>query len=74
MFKTILVNAAVLTLAQAVMAAETPDTSTWVKFTSFTYDGKISIVPGDGEYLNPIIAGFYPDPLYLPGRRRLLPG
>jgi xylan 1,4-beta-xylosidase len=62
MFKTILVNAAVLTLAQAAIAAEAPDTSTWVKFTSLTYNGRTSIAPGAGEYLNPIIAGFYPDP------------
>jgi hypothetical protein len=30
MFKTILVSAAMLTLAPPVIAADTPDTSTWV--------------------------------------------
>jgi alpha-L-fucosidase len=44
------------------MAADVPDTSTWVQFTSFTYTGKAAAVPGTGEYLNPIVAGFHPDP------------
>ena len=62
MLKTIMLTTALLTLAATVIAADTPDTSTWVKFTSFTYTGKANIEPGAGEYLNPIIAGFYPDP------------
>ncbi|MBN2181496.1 MAG: glycoside hydrolase family 43 protein [Sedimentisphaerales bacterium] len=62
MYKTIPITTALLALAQVVIAADAPDTSTWVKFTSFTYAGKTSITPGAGEYLNPIIAGFYPDP------------
>ena len=43
-------------------AADAPDTSAWIKFTSFAYEGKTAIVPENDEYLNPIIAGFYPDP------------
>ncbi len=57
MFKTILVNAALLTLAPAVIAADTPDTSTWIQFNSFTYTGKDAAAPGAEEYLNSIIAG-----------------
>jgi xylan 1,4-beta-xylosidase len=49
-------------LVPAVIAANSPDTSTWVKFTSFSYYGKSIITPRADEYLNPIIAGFYPDP------------
>ena len=40
MFKTTLVTATLLTPAQTVIAADTPDTSTWIQFTSFTYTGK----------------------------------
>ncbi len=62
MFKTAFVTAAFLTLAPAVIVADAPGTSSWVKFTSFTYNGKTTVTPGADEYLNPIIAGFYPDP------------
>jgi xylan 1,4-beta-xylosidase len=62
MFKTVLINAAFLTLAPAVIAADTPNTSTWIQFTSFNYTGKATATPGAEEYLNPIVAGFYPDP------------
>ncbi len=62
MSKTICSAAALLALATAVMAGDAPDTSTWVKFTSFSYRGKATVTPGAGEYANPIIAGFYPDP------------
>jgi alpha-N-arabinofuranosidase len=49
-------------LTSTLLAAYPPDTSTWVKFTSFTYAGTTSVVPQEGEYHNPIVAGFYPDP------------
>ncbi len=62
MLKTVLVTVALLMPVAAIVAAETPETPTWVRFTSFTYTGKATATPGTGEYLNPIIAGFYPDP------------
>ncbi len=62
MFEKICVATVLLALAPAVMAGEAPDTSSWVKFTSFSYTGKATVTPGAGEYANPIIAGFYPDP------------
>jgi alpha-N-arabinofuranosidase len=43
-------------------AADTPDPSTWVQFSAFRYNGKAAASPKHDEYLNPIIAGFYPDP------------
>ena len=60
--KIVVIVAALLLLIPVAKAADEPDTSTWVKFTSFIYEGKTAAVPGTGEYLNPIIAGFYPDP------------
>ena len=62
MLKNILIYAVLFSLTTSIMAAEAPDTSTWVKFSSFTYTGKTTITPKADEYLNPIIAGFYPDP------------
>jgi xylan 1,4-beta-xylosidase len=62
MFKTIFATVALLILVPAVIAADSPDTSTWVKFSSFSYRGKTITTPRADEYLNPIIAGFYPDP------------
>jgi xylan 1,4-beta-xylosidase len=62
MSKTVLIAAALLSLTPAIQAASAPDISTWVRFTSFTYTGKTTATPGVGEYLNPIVAGFYPDP------------
>jgi xylan 1,4-beta-xylosidase len=62
MFKIVVIVAALLLLIPVAKAADAPDTSTWVKFTSFTYEGKTAVVPGTDEYLNPIVAGFYPDP------------
>lgn len=62
MHKTVLVAAVLFSLTPAIKATDVPDTSTWVKFTSFTYTGKATASPGADEYLNPIIAGFYPDP------------
>jgi xylan 1,4-beta-xylosidase len=62
MHNIVVVVAASFLLTQVAKADEAPDTSTWVKFTSFTYKGKNAVVPGKDEYLNPIIAGFYPDP------------
>jgi hypothetical protein len=38
--KVVLVSAALLSLTPGVMAADAPDTSTWVQFTSFTHTGK----------------------------------
>jgi xylan 1,4-beta-xylosidase len=62
LLQIVLVSAALVSLTPAVMAADAPDTSTWVRFTSFTYSGKTAAAPGADEYLNPIVAGFYPDP------------
>ena len=62
MSKIILVSAMLFSLTPASIAADAPDTSTWVRFTSFTYNGKTPVTPAAGQYLNPIIAGFYPDP------------
>ena len=64
MTKTVLAAAALLSLAPAVIAADAPDTSTWVQITSFAYSGKTATAPGADEYLNPIVAGFYPDPSF----------
>jgi xylan 1,4-beta-xylosidase len=46
----------------AAAPAETIDTSTWAQFSAFSYSGKTVITPKADEYLNPIIAGFHPDP------------
>jgi xylan 1,4-beta-xylosidase len=62
MLKKILISIVLLSTIQVVRAADVPDTSAWVKFSSFTYTGKVSTTPAADEYLNPIIAGFYPDP------------
>ena len=51
-----------VSLSAAVHAADAPDTSSWVRFSSFSYAGKMAGTPKSGEYLNPIVAGFYPDP------------
>ncbi|HVT80395.1 MAG TPA: glycoside hydrolase family 43 protein [Phycisphaerae bacterium] len=55
--------------AQVAPAAELPAQSTWVRFTSFSYAGtdpaaeKLAADPdAPGKFLNPILAGFYPDP------------
>jgi len=53
---------AMLTLTPTVCAADAPDTSTWPRFSAFTYTGKSTLTPNQDEYLNPIIAGFHPDP------------
>ncbi len=60
--RTSLITSALLASLLVLNAAEGPDTSAWAKFTSFTYVGKSETAPKSGEYLNPIIAGFYPDP------------
>jgi hypothetical protein len=62
MLKIVLVSAALVSLTPVIMAADAPDTSAWVRFTSFTYTGQTTVAPGADEYLNPIVAGFYPDP------------
>lgn len=49
-------------LTPILKAVDAIDTSTWVKFGAFSYTGRTDTVPKSGEYLNPIIAGFYPDP------------
>ncbi len=56
------VLALVLALAPFASGADEPDTSHWVKFSAFHYAGKSPVAPQEGEYLNPIVAGFYPDP------------
>lgn len=62
MFKLNYVIAGLLIFASCLMAAEAPDTSAWVKFDTFIYSGKAVVTPNAGEYANPIVAGFYPDP------------
>lgn len=62
MSKIAIATAAALSLASMMKAADAPDTSTWAQFSAFTYDGKVAITPKPGEYLNPVIAGFHPDP------------
>lgn len=62
MLKVILPTTTLVLLALTLNAADIPDTSTWVRFSSFTYSGKTATTPKPDEYLNPIIAGFYPDP------------
>lgn len=56
------VAAGLLALTANVNAADAPDTSSWAQFSAFTYNGKDATTPMEGEYLNPIIAGFHPDP------------
>jgi xylan 1,4-beta-xylosidase len=60
--KIIVFAAALLSPTSSFKAADAPDTSTWVRFSAFTYTGKTATTPKPDEYLNPIIAGFYPDP------------
>ncbi len=62
MLKKFLVYSFLFFLTSITLAADSPNISTWVKFSTFTYTGKTDITPGTGEYLNPIVAGFYPDP------------
>ncbi|MGA2542639.1 MAG: glycoside hydrolase family 43 protein [Verrucomicrobiota bacterium] len=62
MLKITLLAAALLPLAPTLHAADAADTSTWVRFSSFSYNGKTATAPKAGEYLNPVVAGFYPDP------------
>ena len=62
MIKKFLVFVLLFSLTSPILAADVPDTSTWVQFNSFSYTGKTAVTPGDEEYLNPIISGFYPDP------------
>jgi len=62
MSKAVFISVGLLALTTASKAADAPDTSTWVQFSSFAYSGSTNVVPAPDEYLNPIIAGFYPDP------------
>ena len=62
MFRIALLGAALLCLALTLHAADAADTSAWVRFSSFNYTGKTAAAPKAGEYLNPVVAGFYPDP------------
>jgi alpha-N-arabinofuranosidase len=66
MQKALLLAAAVLALTSplspALKAQQTPDTSTWAQFNAFTYNGKVATTPKAGEFLNPVVAGFHPDP------------
>lgn len=62
MFKLKRVIGGLLMFSAQLMSAEASDNSTWVKFETFTYSGKAVVTPNAGEYANPIIAGFYPDP------------
>lgn len=52
------------TSAQA--AAATQETLSDARFDWFTYEGRdpvyADIEPGENQYLNPVLAGFYPDP------------
>src|SRR5262245_27423955 len=62
MIKLFLATATLLSLTTLTQAADAPDTSTWVRFSSFKYPGNTTAAPKPDEYLNPIVAGFYPDP------------
>ena len=46
----------------AAWAQDAVGTEKWVKFSSFQYSGMASVAAKEGEYQNPIVAGFYPDP------------
>jgi alpha-N-arabinofuranosidase len=52
--------------AAAAKADDLGPPNTWVRFESFSYDGLDPdlhrIAPESKQYLNPILAGFYPDP------------
>jgi alpha-N-arabinofuranosidase len=62
MLKLTFAAAVLLSLAVTVKADDAPDVSGWVQFSSFSYNGQTATTPKAGEYLNPIVAGFYPDP------------
>ena len=62
MLKVTLAAAALALAALGINAADAPDTSSWVQFSSFSYNGQTATTPKPDEYLNPIIAGFHPDP------------
>ena len=51
-----------LSLTAMIKAADAPDTSIWAQFSAFTHSGNVATTPKQGEYLNPIIAGFHRDP------------
>lgn len=61
-FKITCASMALLSFMPILEAADAPNTSTWVQFSSFSYKGKAPVSPKDDEYANPIVAGFYPDP------------
>ncbi|HVT79553.1 MAG TPA: family 43 glycosylhydrolase, partial [Phycisphaerae bacterium] len=62
MLKFALIFAGLAAAASVVQAADAPDTASWARFSAFSYSGSSPIAPKAGEYLNPIIAGFHPDP------------
>ena len=62
MLKLTFASALLLSLAVTVKADDAPDTSSWAQFSSFSYKGQTATTPKPDEYLNPIIAGFHPDP------------
>lgn len=66
MFKFVLSALALALLAPALFAADAPapDTSKWVGFSNFNYTGKAVVTPKEGEFANPVVAGFYPDPSF----------
>jgi len=62
MSKLLSIASALFFATLASPAADAPDTSTWAQFSAFNYNGKTAKTPAADEYLNPIVAGFYPDP------------
>jgi xylan 1,4-beta-xylosidase len=62
LLKIVLIIVAMFSLTSTIMAANAPDTSTWIQFAAFSYSGRTSTVPASGEYLSPIVAGYYPNP------------
>src|SRR5688572_21149827 len=48
--------------AGAAVAVKQDTRQGWVEFTSFRYRGEEAVTPGPGEFRNPILPGFYPDP------------
>ncbi len=64
-----LLGSLILPACTVVLAAPPGDFSTGARFRQFVYKGTDAVQdrrpPGIGEYANPVLAGFYPDPTIL---------
>ncbi|WP_197525387.1 glycoside hydrolase family 43 protein [Pseudobythopirellula maris] len=53
-------------LAPSIAFSAETEPGGWAEFASFRYEGRDprreTVTVGDGEYYNPVLAGFYPDP------------